>query len=78
MKKLIYWRRYGFTLSMAICDPENLPFHCDRQSQFTVPRKMRIRCAWQRSPHFGLDSFTAGEAPLDYSKDVEPYEVELW
>ena len=59
MKAHVYWRRYVFTLSMVICDPEHLPFRCDRQSQFTVPRKMRIRCAWQRSPHFGPDSFTA-------------------
>ena len=50
MKAHVYWRRYVFTLSMVICGPEHLPFRCDHQSQFTVPRKMRIRCAWQRSP----------------------------
>ena len=61
MKACICWRRYVFTLSMVICDPENLPFHCDRQSQFTVAWKMRIRCAWQRSPHFGPDSFTPAQ-----------------
>ena len=65
MKARICWRRYGFTLSMAICDPENLPFHCDRQSKFTVPRKMHIRCAWQRSPHFGPDSFTIADLQVE-------------